>query len=438
MSASTKRRTKSVKEQSHATDWGVFAVLIACMAFLLNQTAQLAGFNLSFADPFLILVAFCFLVTNRLYVPRYAMLFFAILLVVSTLTTLVITPWQFDVLLSTRSVVGDVIKLFISFAYFVLGVSITRAGLHNVALRWFSIGALCVAVLGVLLEAAGLREALPMFYFGEIRFKGFMSDPNFYAVLACTGVVYFAYSTHFRPLIRWFAVIMLSISVFISGSKTGLVTLVVIATLVILTRTLRSGKIAPAVFLVFAALALVALFNPLVDALVQLANRYSDTIPQLERIASLLSEDPLESISGSGSERASVWATGLHIIALTPIVGVGVGSYLTVGEELFGEEQVAHNTFIQLGAEWGLVLSFVLFAWIAVMLVIATFSSGNKELDTNMLILRETIIVFLIGSMALSLNNARMLWLFLGILAYLCHLKVQQDRKKKLARGHDT
>ncbi|MHA2787665.1 O-antigen ligase family protein [Corynebacterium sp. S7] len=431
MSATQAQRSTlkpEVDRKKQLTDMSIIALLVGMMAMLLNHTDQIAGLNMSLADPFLVLVLFGFVVTKRFFAFRYSVIFFCVLIAVSVVTTLFITPLRFEVLLGIRGVMGDFIKLIISFMYFIVGTNIARSGLTNVALKWFAVGAALVASIGVLLEAAGIRAFWSLLYFSDFRYTGFMSDPNFYAVLACAGIAYFAYTTQFHPFLRGLAIFVLAVSVILSGSKTGMVSLVILTTLILVTRTTRSGKIGPAVVLVGLAVGLVVFFNPILETLIAFSNRYSTEFPQLERLSSLLGDDPTESISGSGSQRASMWSAGLGIIGLSPIFGVGIGTYTQVSRVYFGVYNYAHNTFIQIGAEWGLVLAFILFGWILYLLFRASQRSSDKALDVNTLILRETIVVFLIGSMSLSLNNARMFWMFLGILAYLCFVKGQMRK----------
>src|SRR5699024_11847161 len=70
-------------------------------------------------------------------------------------------------------------------------------------------------------------------------------------------------------------------------------------------------------------------------------------------------------VGASGSERGDAWDVALAVIALSPALGVGVGTYLTVANEVTGIPMLAHNTYLQVSAEWGLILAIVFFVWLA-------------------------------------------------------------------------
>ncbi|MDD4146844.1 MAG: hypothetical protein PHS83_07135, partial [Clostridia bacterium] len=72
----------------------------------------------------------------------------------------------------------------------------------------------------------------------------------------------------------------------------------------------------------------------------------------------------------------------------------------------------AENTYLQLAAEWGLPVAIIFFSYLFYVISKATFSRKNKgETDS---ILRDILIIFLISSLAISLNHARLFWVVLG------------------------
>lgn len=397
-------------------------VLTAAMAILLNHSMHAVGFNMSLADLFFVIILFILLTSQQLYIPRYSILFFIALLVVTVGTALWITPNYLGVHPVPRDAFGDVVKLLISLLYFIMGVNIVRLGLQNRAMRWFAIGSAFIALLGTLMEITGVRILTDTLYYDNLRFRGFMSDPNFYAILSCAGFVYFAYEKHLSPVVRSALLLLLAFSIIISGSKTGLLVLLVIITVILITRTRNSESAGPATLLAVGSTLLLFFLDPIRNYLVNLAERFSTEIPQLDRISLLLSSDPSESFSQDGSSREAMWEIGVGLIGESPIVGVGVGAYSNVADALFGNPGLAHNTYIQLAAEWGVVLASVLFIWIFFLLFQASRKGKRGYLALDLVIARDVLLVFLLGSLSLSLNNARMLWLFLGILAGLCYL----------------
>lgn len=431
---STEDQTKGTGRGLSKFELSAISILVAGMTVFLNHSIIAGGFNTSLADVFLLGMLVLLLITSRLYLMRYALIFFAVLVAITASATIWLTPALFGVSPEPRAVFGDIAKLVISFLYFTVGVSVARLQLQGLALKWFAVGAAVIAAAGIVMEISGVRFMEETLYYHSLRYRGFMSDPNFYALLACSGFAYFAYTSRFSPIIRIASLTVLAVSVIFSGSKTGLVTLLVLIVIILVTRAARSKTVGVPALLAALATGGVVLVIASWNSLVAAIHRLSEDVPQLERVSTLLSGDLSAVLSGSGSGRETVWSTGLQIIDSSPVFGVGFGAYSEVGDALFGKPDVAHNTYIQLAAEWGLVLALCLFTWIATLLVRASFSGNNGRHPEEFFIFREIIIVFMIGSLSLSLNNARMLWFFLGILAFMCHYRAKihfQERKKE-------
>ncbi len=65
--------------------------------------------------------------------------------------------------------------------------------------------------------------------------------------------------------------------------------------------------------------------------------------------------------SGDLNQRTAIWAAGLRAFAAHPVLGVGEGAYLQISDRQLGEGFVAHNTFVSVLVELGIV-GFLLFA----------------------------------------------------------------------------
>lgn len=430
MNFSLKRAPERFPHVSVLDGSGLF-FLVAGAAFFLNHTVIIGRFNLSIADAFLVGLLFTLVVSSRLYFTRFAVLFFLVVLAVGVSTSLFITPSVLGTTASPRSILGDVIKLVISFFYFNVGVSIARLGLHNIAIKWFAIGSAGVAALAVGMEILGFSILEDTLYYGGLRYRGFMSDPNFYSILSCVGFVYFSYSSTVHIFLRIAALLVLGFSVILSGSKTGLVALVTILFVILCTRALQARSTGRVLLFLLAGAVTIVSLNSIREWLASWVHKLSDDMPQLDRTSALLSDDFSTVLSGDGSSREAVWSVGLQIIETSPIFGVGIGSYGAVAGFLFDHPALAHNTYIQLSAEWGLVLAFVLFLWLTILLGKATLSTFSRQVPESLLILRDTVIVFMIGSVSLSLNNARMLWFFLGMFAFVCLCAPQFKAEKQ-------
>ena len=143
----------------------------------------------------------------------------------------------------------------------------------------------------------------------------------------------------------------------------------------------------------------------------ELATTFENT-PALDRLAPLLT-DFESGVEGDGSTRDMAWGAAVAIIGLAPFVGVGVGTYLDVSIALTGYSDLAHNTFLQIAAEWGLLVAGVFIVTVIILMVKRPSSVDNIPL---WLMNRDAVLVMLMGSMGVSLNNARQFWLILGIL----------------------
>lgn len=72
--------------------------------------------------------------------------------------------------------------------------------------------------------------------------------------------------------------------------------------------------------------------------------------------------------TGTLSERAPIWRAGLQVFLDHPLVGVGVGGFQDAVVPALGREMVAHNTFLSVAAELGLVgLALFLGAFLAIL-----------------------------------------------------------------------
>ena len=402
--------------------------IVALTAIVLNSSGHLLGFNLSLADPLIVVLLGVLLVTHNLLVPPRVLVFFVTVVVVTLGAATFVTPALFGVGLSGSSIVGDLVKMTTSLLFVVCGYSVAALGLTQTALRWFAWGAGTVALAGVAFSALGVRTFDDALYYAGSRFSGLMADPNYYAVLACAAIAYFVRSSRPRAAVRVLVIVILSVSIVLSGSKTGVLALALLAVLMLIEHALavkRSPGLALSLLGMTVAIAL--LWGNVVEFVTGLADQYGERVPQLVRLAALLG-DAAGAASADGSSRVGAWDNAIEIIQSSPILGIGIGSYSSVGTELTGTQALAHNTYLQLAAEWGIPLAVLFFAWLA-LLLIRTSLVAYKTADTTILTLRDTILVLLIGSISLSLNNARMFWFFLGMMIFFAVRSAQSPAR---------
>ncbi|WP_114853296.1 O-antigen ligase [Brachybacterium sp. YJGR34] len=394
-------------------------VLLVLLGLALNHSSVILGLNLSLADPVVAVLIIVLLVRGRLWIPVGALVFFLLLSVqLLAVTTLLVPTWT-SVPLPVAGTGQEYAKLVVSFLCFLLGVQVVRLGRAELLLRAFVAGAVVVSAIGALSIVVPALHGAGTLFLGGFRFQGLTNDPNNFAVLSVAALAALWYDRGARPPLRIAASTLLIIGILLSASKTGAIALL----LLVIWRGfgLRSphgeeessrGRHLLAVTCVLALSALVLLIAPATGVggtLSELVARF----PALERTSTLLTSFDT-AIAGSGSERESAWATALSLIWFSPILGVGVGTYLDVAVEITGVPVLAHNTYLQVMAEWGLPLALVFLVWTA---RVTMRRPENPALRPLWAAASTALLVMLVGSMGLSLNNSRLLWILLGMTA---------------------
>ncbi|MDD2494211.1 MAG: O-antigen ligase family protein, partial [Tissierellia bacterium] len=237
-------------------------------------------------------------------------------------------------------------------------------------------------------------------------------DPNYFSVLQLVSLAYFSRTKKINTLLKSGAVLFIVMSIFASSSKTGLVTLFCYLMFSVVEYLIKKKKkLSTFIAQLFFIILLVATV-PVVLSIIQSLTNYLITIfPTFERVQIVFTDFDV-ALSRGGSGRDLTWKTALEIIKVSPILGIGLGTYSGFAKHFFGIGSIAHNTYLQLTVEWGLLLAIFFFTYLFYVISKAIFSRNtNGELDV---ILRDILIIFLIGSLAISLNNARPFWLVLG------------------------
>jgi O-antigen ligase len=394
--------------------------LLLFTSIFMHQSGVIFGINLSVADLFCIVLVGYLMVTKQFYIPISPLLCFLVLSITVIVTATFYIPIKFDFNPYPAAIMSDYLKLLAIFGYFLLGYNLSKLNLLGKVAKWYSLFGVLVGSVGIVLTFLPIDLFREVLFFGGTRYRGLMIDPNYYSVLQVTALVYFTRIKTLQPKYKNLAMIITIFSVLISGSKTGLITLGCYFLLRFLEYLFLTRK--KLMFLVsqLMVITLMLLFSFLLFNLIQdFFNSMVANIPSFGRVYHLFT-DFNAAISEGGSGREATWVTALQVIQSSPFVGVGIGTYTSLASELFHFDNVAHNTFLQLSAEWGLPLAFAFFSFVLFALGKTNFFPF-RTLVMN-LILRDMIVILLIGSMAISLNNARMLWVFLGALVFSLRL----------------
>lgn len=406
-----------VDSATQGSDLRIFTFFVICMSLLLNQANVIFNVNLSFSDFFLLLVVIILILKNSFYVPVKFGLFFMVLSFVSVFTAIFWIPARFSLVPSTGgAVLTEYVKLIALFLYCIVGFNLARANDLGPVLKWFSIGSLVMAIISVgytLLPSLPLRHVL---FYADTRYRGLMNDPNYFCVIQAAAIVYFVSNKKMRFSVRWLSVVLLSFSILLSGSKTGMIVLLSLAFLKILNELFfRKHNLKQIIGLFILTAVFTVCFVAVLENFRLFLDRLSQIIPEFQRVQVLFT-DFNGSFQTAGSTRGLAWGAAFKLIKMSPFLGTGLGTYSSLADSLFNTEVIAHNTYLQLFAEWGSVLALVFFCYLFYLILTTLIDKRVKSPES--VICRNMMIPFIIGSLSLSLNNARLLWILLGALAF--------------------
>lgn len=389
---------------------------IVLMGMFLNQSSVMFGINFSFADVFCCVALLILIFKNRLLIPCSSIMFFFIVSISVIITAVFFVPIKFLYSSELQSIISDYIKLIAVFLYFIIGYNIVNLGYTNKILQKYCIFALCIAIIGVIFASFNIKAFSQVLFWRSARLRGLMNDPNYFSVLQLAALIYFTRHRSINVWVKTSAILFIVASIFASGSKTGLITLLCYIIFRAVEHLIKSKGKFNTLRVQIALVVLLLLTISIASGIFQNIIQYIATIiPAFARLE-IIFTDFNAAVSEGGSCRNAVWRIALEIIKTSPIVGIGIGTYSGIAEQLFGSSAIAHNTYLQLFAEWGIPLTLILFCYIFYMVCKATFS--KKTTGEINLILRDILIVFLIGSLGISLNNARLFWLIFGALVF--------------------
>lgn len=407
--------------------WGHASLSILMMGLLLNQSSVLLGMNLSLADVFLVLLFFVWIFQKKLDIPVLPLLIFTSFSVLLLWNSVFVVPHVHHLPIDASSIAKDYLKLIVMFLYFLFGWHMVTATWMRSFLLSFLYGAAAIGAIGFLLTFSPHSGLSDLMLYANLRLKGFMNDPNYFSVIQCAAMVCAVRLLPRKSILKIVLLLILALSVLVSGSKTGMITMLGVSVYAgfhsfRLGEVNRSRFITNVVGVLVAVLAVAALF-PFLNAVIQAAG---STLPSLERTALLFTDFKGATVSG-GSGRDSVWDTAIHLTTSSPLLGVGVGNYGALAQRFSGDANVAHNTFLQLSAEWGIPITVCLILYLQSLIF---KGPGKKQTRNTSYLLKELLFVFLISSMAISFNHSRVFWLFLGAAAHYFSAHFERNKEE--------
>lgn len=185
---------------------------------------------------------------------------------------------------------------------------------------------------------------MKLLYFDEIRSKGLMNDPNYFAMTQIITLV-LAYKYIHNYIFKVLACGILLWSLTTTGSKTAFIILIVLAIYFFIKKLFSRNAVSVVSMSVIMLILLCFTFYNINYYLFQLSDL--DALPSLDRMASIF-EEGFASLNDSGSERSVVWINAISVIKYTLGFGVGLVDYVHIGSQINGILLVAHNTYLQI------------------------------------------------------------------------------------------
>src|SRR5438067_766626 len=281
--------------------------------------------------------------------------------------------------------------------------------------RW-AVGAY---VLGSALAAGYgiLKPPQDVAYYDVTRVSGTIGDPNELAAVLVGGTVLaagLAATLKNAPLLRLAAgaaAALCAAGIFMSLSRGGLVALgfSLVAAVLVAGRHWRGQALALAVLIAIGAFVYFGFYASPTAA---------------SRVTSF----------GSGTGRTSIWTVGWRMVQAHPANGVGVGNYQTSAihyllepgalqcdEFIVDTPKVAHNTYLQVLAELGIVglTLFVAIIGFSLLCILRAARIFERLGDAPMELMSRALLVALCGVLAadffISEEFSKQLWLLLGL-----------------------
>jgi hypothetical protein len=232
------------------------------------------------------------------------------------------------------------------------------------------------------------------------RFAAGGADPNDLAMVLALALpmAWYLGMTYHRPLLQWVCRGYLPVAVIavgLSGSRGGMAATTVALLIVPLSMTrLSPGRLATSIVMLALAGTLAVVYVP-------------ETL--IERISTIGTE--LE--GGRVGGRGKLWRAGLEAYVAKPVFGYGTGHYKSaITPILGGASQVAHNSYISVLVEQGIV-GFLLYMTMLAMVAVALLKL--RTLDRRFAL----VLLATLGAAMLPLTweDRRAVWVILAVLA---------------------
>jgi O-antigen ligase len=123
-----------------------------------------------------------------------------------------------------------------------------------------------------------------------------------------------------------------------------------------------------------------------------------------------LATAPTEITQGTVGNRIDIWQAGLTLVSEHPILGVGSGAFPQAVEPILGMQRVAHNTFLSVLAENGIV-GLALFCLIGFLCILSALRMRALERKVWLILLGSWVV----GVFFFTYEFQHVTWLLLGL-----------------------
>lgn len=385
----------------------------------LAQSMIIGGLNFSYADIGFLGLFILLVYQHQLKIPVVLTAFFLLIFILRG----IVSVWYLPLITPqvTLNIVPSILKYSLIALYFLVGFSLAQLPRTLVAklLRYFIWSNVVIGLFGIAISLLNLSSVFPQL-FTAFRYRGLMNDPNYFSMLQLMSVPLINYFYPEQTSLRRTANLILISSALLSGSKSslfGLGSLLLIYSLLTLIKSFRHGQNLKLLIISLTA-GLFGLIGYLWrTTIVSTMTFIGQQNPALERISSLFFTD--NPLSGSGSGRTDAWHHAFELLKSTNGLGIGFNDYGQVAYLLFGSPVIAHNTFLQIAVEWGLLFSLLFFSYLAWQVL-----RGLVHRDSLTIALTISLLICLTYFLSISLNNSRIFWSFLGFwIVYLNQTK---------------
>lgn len=301
---------------------------------------------------------------------------------------------------------GEISKICLLFFCFQFGIYLDKQLKINSFIAYFSYSAVFITLFSLIITITGIEPFYSLLYQTIGRLNGFIIDPNYFAIMELSAIPYFI-NNNIGLYKKILCMLLLILGITLSGSKTGFISLVIyfIYKIVkfLLDKNINFNK--KIVFGVIISFILIG-FTTYFDKLIYYLNLY---FPISSRVTNLLL-DFKGSLNESGSSRIGAWISAMQLLFRFPILGVGKGNNTVLSKMYYSNSNVAHNTYIQILVDWGIPLTLIVLVYFIYKYEIVK----RIDSDPSFIYEKEILLIFLLGSFGISLDNSRMLWLIIG------------------------